>query len=480
MKSLIVHYHLKPGGVSSVIKRQMSALAELGHESCALVGESGSDFSACVAIEPALAYDAIDDQADFPKASKVEAIVKAVEREAAYLGEDTVIHVHNPVIRKNSSLLTALSILSGKGFPLVLQVHDLAEDWRPDVYSRQPYPERAHWLVINHRDEAMLKNAGADYVTCLPNSVPSPKTHVVKNRKQGPGLILYPVRALRRKNIGEAILLSFFMRKNSRIGITLPPNSPKDISIYEDWKKSALRYRANISFALGLSNSLEALYEEAISVLSTSVKEGFGLSFLEPISWSRPIMGRRINNVIDDFEKEGLSFSHLYKKILIPVDTFDQEAFLIRVAETIRTAELKYGSIEKPELFPGAQNAKEFCRIVAESIIDQDRSIIDFGRLDEIAQREVLSHLYSKSQKSINTSKRIIELNPFIEEWDRLADSIETLTFDTLLPWEENSYGNKLLEVYKSVLTGQVGSAPDKFVLLQKYLTAEAFYGTGV
>ena len=40
MRVLIVHYHLKPGGVSSVIRRQASALKGLGYEARVLVGEA--------------------------------------------------------------------------------------------------------------------------------------------------------------------------------------------------------------------------------------------------------------------------------------------------------------------------------------------------------------------------------------------------------------------------------------------------------
>ncbi|GAB1432286.1 hypothetical protein MASR2M29_09110 [Spirochaetota bacterium] len=478
MKSLLVHYHLKPGGVSSVIKRQMSALAGQGVEACALVGELGQDFGACVSVEPALAYDKVGEQADSPNPDKVKAIVRSIEREAAFLGENSIIHVHNPSIRKNSSLLAALAILSEKGLPLVLQIHDLAEDWRPDVYSAQAYPEKAHWVLINRRDEAMLKAAGADYASFLPNSVPLPKEKIPAKPKKGPGLILYPVRGLRRKNIGEAVLLSFFMRKGSRIGLTLPPNSPRDLQIYDEWKKAAAGYRAAVSFGLGLKHSLDELYEEAITAISTSVKEGFGLSFLEPIARGKSMLGRRISYVVNDFEAMGVKFPQLYSKLSVPLHLFDYEAFMQRVEKAMEAACLSFGAGTASCVFPGCTSVKEFCELVSRVITDGTSA--DFGRLDETAQREVLSAIYEQNGSAGSAGKSIIGLNPFIENWDEAAGNLELADTDSLLPWEEASYGQSLVSIYKAVLDGRLGRAPDKAKLLQKYLVPEAFYGIGI
>ena len=112
MRSLIVHYHLKPGGVSTVIRRQLSALASRGIEAAALVGELGPGCGACVAVEPALAYDASSDARSRVDPARARLIAAAIAREADALGPDTLIHVHNPTIRKNSSHLSALALVS--------------------------------------------------------------------------------------------------------------------------------------------------------------------------------------------------------------------------------------------------------------------------------------------------------------------------------------------------------------------------------
>ncbi len=64
-------------------------------------------------------------------------------------------------------------------------------------------------------------------------------------------LVLYPIRAIRRKNIGEAILLSLFFRHGQTLAVTLPPNSPSDIKSYEGWKIFVRDRKLNLEFDNG-------------------------------------------------------------------------------------------------------------------------------------------------------------------------------------------------------------------------------------
>ena len=59
MKVLVVHYHLKPGGVTTVIRGQLAALASRGVEAALLVGEAPPDDrwgGTPPAVDRALAY----------------------------------------------------------------------------------------------------------------------------------------------------------------------------------------------------------------------------------------------------------------------------------------------------------------------------------------------------------------------------------------------------------------------------------------
>ncbi len=56
-------------------------------------------------------------------------------------------------------------------------------------------------------------------------------------------------------------------------------------------------------------------------VISTSVAEGFGMSYLEPWLLGREVLARRLPNVTDDFEASGMQFTKFYDSIPIPGDT---------------------------------------------------------------------------------------------------------------------------------------------------------------
>jgi len=467
MRVLVVHYHLKPGGVTTVIRRQLSALSALEIDAAVLTGESASGFGGEFSVEPALAYDA-PGASDEPDPARARAIAQAIRREADALGRDTVVHAHNPTIRKNSSMLAALSELAAEGRPLVMHVHDLAEDWRPEVYSRQSYPEGAFWAAINRFDAAALSGAGAGSVAYLPNPVPCPPSRPGDGRgpAPGPGLVLYPVRGIRRKNLGEAVLLSLFARPGARVGITLPPSSPRDLPYYEAWRDAAAELGAPVAFGLGLERTLEELYAEAACALTTSIKEGFGLSFLEPASRGYATLGRRLPRVVSDFEADGLSFPGLYDAVTVPSGLFDEDAFAFRIRTVVESAARAFG-VDPATLTDS----------VLDSVLGASSAVgPDFGRLDETAQLQALRSL----KASTAARAAFVAANPFLDGWDAAADSAAPPSPESLEPWSEAAYGKRLAELYRDVLERGGGAAPDKDALLRRYLRAEAFHGVGV
>jgi len=454
-----------------VIRRQLAALAARDIEASVLTGEapsSGFDFP--FLIEPSLGYDAPGSGGDVDS-DRVRAIVRAVSREADRLGDDVVVHVHNPTIRKNASFLSALSSLAASGRRLLLQVHDLAEDWRPDVFSSLPYPDGARWAALNRFDVEAIGGAGAGPVAFLPNSIPlmDPQnlSGASRPRSSGPGLILYPVRAIRRKNIGEAVLLSLFARPGTYVGVTLPPTNPKFFPYFEFWRDAAAEFDAPIEFDIGLNRSLDDAYAEAKAVLTTSVKEGFGLSYLEAASRSRVTLGRRLPRVVSDFEASGVMFPGLYESIVVPLGSFDVKSFSRRSVAVVERACAVFGRPERgPEL--GSR--------VSESVLGGAVEGPDFGRLDEEAQRETLRSLVS--DRRLRTE--FIAANPFMEGWDAVADTLEPTSPEQLAPWSQALYGERLVAAYRDVLDQDGVAAPDKDKLLDCYLLPEYFHGVGI
>ena len=75
--------------------------------------------------------------------------------------------------------------------------------------------------------------------------------------------------------------------------------------------------------------SIGDLYQASDAIIMTSLREGFGYPFLECWFAKKNVIGRRIQNVIKDFEKSGLSFEWLYNDFLLDdsIDIKDEKSF---------------------------------------------------------------------------------------------------------------------------------------------------------
>ena len=173
MKVAFIHYHLKPGGVTTVLRHQLEVLAE-GGEGLVLSGSPpAGPIGAPVVTIPALAYDSQGGGGD-PAEVVADAVAAAIH--AHWLRGCDLLHVHNPLLAKNRRLPAVLEALQRRGVRLLLQVHDFAEDGRPQHYTRQPYPADCHYAVVNSRDYRFLKRAGLRErgLHLLPNMIAAP------------------------------------------------------------------------------------------------------------------------------------------------------------------------------------------------------------------------------------------------------------------------------------------------------------------
>ncbi|MEN0111234.1 MAG: hypothetical protein AAF805_10985, partial [Planctomycetota bacterium] len=145
----ILHHHLNRGGVTSVIANHCRALATLPDADRPervvvlfdgqrdgwpenLLDELAGRLAVELVVEPALGYDAAGATAD----SAGLADVLAQRLAACGLSpEDTLLHTHNHSIGKSASLPGALGRLADAGWRMLLQVHDFAEDNRPENYA---------------------------------------------------------------------------------------------------------------------------------------------------------------------------------------------------------------------------------------------------------------------------------------------------------------------------------------------------------
>jgi hypothetical protein len=440
-----------------VLSHQADALREAGDEVLVISGEGGEGFSFPHVELEELRYDsvrALPASLDEDASRLAGRILNAME---AHWGSPAdLVHVHNPLIQKNSLLLPALHLLNRRGIKLLLQNHDLAEDFRPDVYiSRGDYPENCHYGVINSRDYSFLRRAGlaAEGLHLIPNEVVPLAPDSTRERD----LYLYPVRAIRRKNIGEALLLSCFIPGGRTIAVTLPPTSSKDEGTYIHWKTLAKSLNLPVEFDAGVNNRFSALMGRSLSVITTSVKEGFGFSFLEPWTAFRSVMGRRIDYVCRDFESSGVSFSSLYNTLAIPM-VYLPEPVLRKKMEKAFEATYRAFALEAPSYL---------VEMLADDIASKDS--FDFGRLDEELQTGIIQTV------AVNRSARrdLADNNPFLRQlsvWKEDKEMIQNNRDRILASYGRERIVSILREIYQQVLQNNVEHKLSRNMLLELYL----------
>jgi glycosyltransferase involved in cell wall biosynthesis len=461
----LVHYHLRRGGVTSVALRQARALLAAREEVLIVTGElPAEDYGIPVALIRGLRYDQGpgdsgrngENPAERERAARSLADALDAAMRERWGGPADITHVHNPLIRKNALLLPALNLLIERGFRLLLQNHDLAEDFRPDVYvGKVNYPENCHYAVINSRDFSFLHRAGLkrEGLHLIPNEVSpvSADPDLARTR------YLYPVRAIRRKNIGEALLISLFIPSGRTIALTLPPSAERDSLIYRYWVALAEELNLPVEFEAGNREPFPRLFGSSLAVITTSVKEGFGFSFLEPWTAGREVIGRRINYVCKDFEDEGIHFKMLYPEIRIPAVYFSPVLLRQKMEHAMNA------------IFAAFNRAPSGYVLKALSGEFLPRDYFDFGRLDEELQEQIIRTLVSN--KAVR--RDIADLNPFlagIADWQPDEDLIAANREMVGRAYSKERIYRVLRETYQAVMDTPVVHRLSKSVLLDLYL----------
>ncbi len=459
MKIVFIHYHLKTGGVTTCLRQQVEAL-KVDCDVCVITGElSQAGFPAKTIHIPELAYSA-DCPGIFQPDDAAVAVSRAIE--SHFNGPCDILHVHNPLLAKNKKFLKILAALQKRNVSLFLQIHDFAEDGRPRSYFAEDYPADCHYGVVNSRDYRILLKSGLKEqgLHQIPNPVNIPENPPATT--QAGSYAVYPIRAIRRKNIGEAILLSLFFRDQETLVITLPPNSPADVESYQDWKAFVSRYQLKVEFDRGLEQPYEAIVASARYLLSTSITEGFGFSFVEPWLFGKWVWGRKISDVCADFEANGVRLDHMYTALKVPLDWFEWEEFYKKWKRTIQNVAKQFDILIDDERI---QNT--FSSLTADGTID-------FGLLDEESQKQVVGNLLTRKVNAAQLSA----LNPFLatvgdppDQKDLIAANRNAVTRN----YSMAKYRQKLLAIYAQVNQTPVRQHIDKKILLSQFLDLTKF-----
>jgi len=465
MNIAILHYHLNRGGVTQVIFNHLLALdSSLTGERWRVAVLFGGrydtwlerlkqlrsiDISLCEL--PALDYNNSDDLTAQP--AELGAAIASQLAEVGFDPAETVIHAHNATLGLNVSLPGALTWLADRGYATLLQIHDFAEDFRAANFRRlvaaaraagstairddgtdtgEPfesdlpqeadtsycYPQSSHihYAVLSRRDYGVLSEAGVsrERLHLLRNPVCDPEESVPREaaRKrlkslfdidQNDRYILYPVRSVRRKNIGEALFRSLFAGPKTAFGITLPPDSPAFHPVYESWKHLVEVLGLPCRFEVGRQGGLRYFENIAAAdlIMTTSVVEGFGMVYLETWLTDHILTGRDLPEITSDFTEFGIQYDRLSARLASPIEWVGKRAFGTMLRDGYDQVLHAYGVVPNTD------------HEALEQRIEQrlDEGWVDFGELQEPMQQLVVDH----TARSNSAKSHLGELNESIE-----------------------------------------------------------------
>lgn len=328
------------------------------------------------------------------------------------------------------------------------------------------YPQAAHvhYATLSERDSRVLRAAGAQPTAThwLPNPVvaPAAERSATAISWEGQRRLLYPTRAIRRKNIGEVILWALLGKTRDAFALTLAPASRTDRAIYATWKKYARRWRLPIQFEVGLTPgaSLAAWLRAATAVITTSVAEGFGLAFLEPWLADRPVLGRNLPEITSEFRRGGIRLPFMYERLDIPVRWIGARPLRQALAGGLAKSYRVYGRSLPVDAVERAYEAAV------------QNGAVDFGKLNEPLQLAV-----------IDTLRRFPRQRRHIRPGQLAAGSkIATVRNNAALiakTCNSERYGERLMAVYRQLLRERPGPlthlAAD--IILDNFLAPERF-----
>lgn len=473
----ILHCHFERGGVTQVVENHVRALADRSDVRRVLLisgdrvgGLSDATGSRAETVTVAdLDYD--DDQSSSSPAldltqAKADRQVRAIETALADAGfdrSDAVLHWHNHSLGKNTASPAVVAELASRGWRMLLQVHDFAEDNRPANYRRlieatsssacedidaylYPLADQIHYATLTGADAGVLAGLGIDsqQVHTLPNSVALSGDQLPEQDdaldliRRTLGLpddarwCLYPVRGIRRKNVGEFVLLSRWLPENCFGGLTLRPTTDVEARSYDRWRKLAADVAPKAVFDAAHHDGVAFMDNLAACdfVLSTSVAEGFGMAFLEPWLARRGVVARRLPGVTDDFTAAGVDLAALYESVPVPGD-----ANWLRQCRQRITASFHEAWSDVPEPFrpTGVEDAPEqsetidFAQLTPRDQVDVIRRASTSEEFESAMRQhsaELISSLTSPPAETVRRNADVVGREYSIERQGRQLASI--------------------------------------------------------
>ena len=468
LKVALIHYHLRTGGVSKVVANQSAALTQQGIEHLVLsAGPEPDDIPH--ALVPELDYLS---RAPADSNSLYSILLEHV---TSRLGSAPDLwHLHNPTLGKHILFPPLIKAIAESQTPLVLQTHDFAEDNRSSNYPLltgediYPLAPQIHYAFINSRDQSRLEDAGipSAQTHLLPNAVVAPPCDPAPSSASEKKTVFYPVRGIRRKNLGELILLSALAPPDTRFAVPLAPVNPKWQPIYQRWQDFAEKHNLPVLFNVtndtppieGAPCHYRSWLTHSTHLITTSIAEGFGLAFLEPLLHRKPLIGRDLPEITQDFRTNQVSPGRLYHSIPIPLDKLDQEALRNSLRMRLISNYSQYNTpFEESHLEAAWQNLTE-------------DEMVDFGNLPESFQRKIISEVLAGRANYLHPIRMWLQ---FV-----LTQNDPTSEASQLKPYTLSASQENLKNLYHAALSAPA-TAPSwlpKPKVLAQYLSPERFH----
>ena len=480
MKIAILHHHLNRGGVTQVILNHVRCLATARREPTHVLVLHGGRQDAWP-NEPfegqrpenlRLTVDSVDGLDYDDGKLRIDELAVAISDKLQQHGfgpEQTLLHIHNHSLGKSVSLPGAISRLASSGYRMLLQIHDFAEDLRPANFARlrtalgdastaevaaylYPQADHIHYALLNRRDNDIFLTTGisAERVFLLPNpvfasgSLPDHskalsrfrQTHGLGDEQQ---VVLYPVRGIRRKNLGEMLLWAALADERHVFALTLPATSEAELPGFRRWVQLAQELQLPVLWDVGLADGLTYLDNLAAAhrLLTTSVAEGFGLVFLESWLNGRPLIGRDLPEITADFVDNGVDLSRLSDRLSVPIDWIDKDTYIRRCLSELGKLSSTYG-----QELPSAE------RVLRDSV---EHGEVDFAALGIADQADVIRRVTGDRE----AARELLNRNPFIEESlqddDGWSDLIERNATAVRTAYSYSETAARLEKVYSTL-----------------------------
>jgi glycosyltransferase involved in cell wall biosynthesis len=451
LKLIIVHYHLRPGGVRRIIELAAPHLIKSFDgdiDSIILAAGEAPDERWLCAFKEQMKGTPVELFVDssFGYLSELRSTGKSVQarlrKALARLldGANTdhcVVWCHNPSVGRNLALSRELvKATESRSLPLVCHHHDW---WFDNRWARWPEMRRSGFrsfnealksifpaspklchATINREDLELLQNCFPHQAHWLPNLAERPEAvspAAAKNARkwlaqqlgtQNAPVWLLPCRMLRRKNVAEALLLTRWLAPDAWL-VTTGGVSSADEQFYATALESAAKkhgWPLKVGCLKGDETgkpSVPELLAASDAVILSSILEGFGLPYVEAAAAGRPLIARTLPNIAPDLAQFGFRFPQSYEEILVSPSLFDWPAEAKRQTRLYRNWRLE---------LPRA------CRAwagVPTLLAVEAPAPVPFSRLTLTAQLEVMAKPIEESWTAS------LRLNPFLLNWRKRA-----------------------------------------------------------